>query len=132
MGEPMNDLHVHLHLVQRIFMLILSFCLVCWALLTEFRPYFAGLILGILVSMMNAKYLAWKIEKLSEPLKSSKKMSRMNIGFLTRASVVALAGLIAIRFEQHFQISTAIIGFFFAHFVSYVIFIVKAFAKEKQ
>ena len=54
--------------VQNAFFFFLSFCLVGWALLVDYRPYLAGFMLGSVVSMINARHLAWKIGRATEQL----------------------------------------------------------------
>jgi ATP synthase protein I len=121
----MNDLSAHLKTVQTVFLFFLSFCLAAWAIFESYRPYSAGLMLGAVVSMFNARFLAWKIRKLSEQViaaPSEQKIPRTaNIGFLTRAAVAGLAGLLAVRYPQHFALPTTIVGCFFAQSATIVL-----------
>ncbi|WP_028550952.1 ATP synthase subunit I [Paenibacillus sp. UNC451MF] len=121
----MDDFSAHLKTVQNVFLFFLSFCLVVWAIFVEFRPYSAGLMLGSIVSMINARYLAWKIRKLSEKVieapPEQKVPNKANIGFLTRAAIAGLAGLVAIRFPEHVAILTTIVGYFFAQLATLVL-----------
>lgn len=116
----MDDFSAHLKTVQNVFLFFLSFCLAAWAVLVEYRPYAAGLILGSAVSMINARYLAWKIQKFATAA-IEKKGRKVNLGFLTRAAMAALAGLIAIRYPQHFAFTTTIAGYFFAQLATLVV-----------
>jgi ATP synthase protein I len=122
----MDDVSAHLKTVQNVFLFFLSFCLVCWALFVEFRPYSAGVMLGSIASMINARHLAWKIHRLSEKaiaasLEQRAPRKAANIGFLTRAAIAGLAGLIAVRYPEHIALATTIAGYFFAQLATLVL-----------
>jgi ATP synthase protein I len=116
----MDDFSAHLKAVQNVFLFFLSFCLAAWAVLVEYRPYMAGLMLGSVASMINARYLAWKIHKFTAAA-IEQKGRKVNLGFLTRAAIAALAGLIAVRYPQHIALTTTIAGYFFAQLATLVL-----------
>jgi ATP synthase protein I len=116
----MDDFSAHLKTVQNVFLFFLSFCLAAWALFVEYRPYSAGLMLGSVASMINARYLAWKIHKFTDAA-LEKKGRKVNLGFLTRAATAALAALVAIRYPQHVALTTTIAGYFFAQLATLVV-----------
>jgi ATP synthase protein I len=120
----MDDFSAHLKTVQNAFLFFLSFCLVGWALLEDYRPYVAGLMLGSIVSMINARHLAWKIGRTTKRLLKQPNTRKANMGFLTRGAIAALAGLIVIRYPQHLALSTTIAGYFFAQLATIVLGIV--------
>ncbi len=113
----MIEFSAHIKSIQKVFMFFLSFCLVCWALIIDYRVYFSGLMVGATVSLINARYLAWKINKLTDSTLNIKKTSLVNLGFLTRAAIVTIAGLIAIKYNQFVSLPTVLVGTFFVHFV---------------
>jgi ATP synthase protein I len=117
----MDNFKAHLKTVQNVFLFFLSFCLVGWALLVDYRVYFAGLMLGSIAGMINAKYLAWKIHKLAAIAIEQKGRKKMNLGFLTRAAIVGLAAVVALRYPQHVALSTTVAGYFFAQLVTIVL-----------
>jgi ATP synthase protein I len=116
----MDDFSAHLKTVQNVFLFFLSFCLAAWALLVDYRVYVAGLMLGSIASMINAKYLAWKIHKFTNAV-IEQKGRKVNLGFLTRAAIAALAGLVAFRYPQHVALTTTIVGYFFAQLATLVL-----------
>ncbi|TDF93553.1 ATP synthase subunit I [Paenibacillus piri] len=124
----MNDLSAHLKTVQNVFLFFLSFCLAVWAIFVDYRPYLAGLMLGSAASMINARYLAWKIRKLSEKViaapSEQKPPRQAGIGFLTRAAIAGLAGLVAVRYPQHVALATTVAGYFFAQLATLVLGII--------
>ncbi|CAG7655623.1 ATP synthase subunit I [Paenibacillus allorhizosphaerae] len=117
----MDDFKAHLKTVQNVFYFFLSLCLVCWAMLVDYRPYFAGLMLGAFVSLVNAKYLAWKIHKLTDTLPETTSKRKMNMGFLTRAALATLAAVLALKYKQHFSLHTVIAGYFFIQLATLVL-----------
>jgi ATP synthase protein I len=131
----MNEFSAHLKTFQNAFFFFLSFCLVAWALFVEYRPYSAGLMLGSAVSMINARYLAWKIRKLSEKAIAAgpeqKVPSKSNIGFLTRAAIAGLAGLIAVRYPEQIAVTTTIAGYLFAQLATLVLGIISVKRSKK-
>ena len=131
----MNEFSAHLKTFQNLFFFFLSFCLVAWALFVEYRPYSAGLMLGATVSMINARYLAWKIRKLSEKAIAArpepKVPGKSNIGFLTRAAIAGLAGLIAVRYPGYFDIITTIAGYLFIQLATLVLGIISVKRSKK-
>jgi ATP synthase protein I len=116
----MDDFAAHLKAVRNVFLFFLSFCLAAWAVLVEYRPYVAGLMLGSVASMVNARYLAWKIHKFTVAA-IEQKGRKVHLGFVTRAAIAALAGLVAVRYPQHVALTTTIAGYFFAQLATLVL-----------
>ena len=106
----MNDFFAHLKTTFRLSIFLLSFTLMGWALLPEYRSYIAGFMLGTVVSIVNSCYLALKIHKISEAGIRREKQ-KVNIGFITRASLALLAVVAAIKYEQ-IEFSTTLAGLF--------------------
>ncbi|MFN0224578.1 ATP synthase subunit I [Paenibacillus sp. KR2-11] len=121
----MDEFSAHLKTVQNIFLFFLSFCLVGWALLEGYRPYVAGVMLGSAVSMINARYLAWKIRKVTGSDGDEQPPARKaNMGFMTRAAIATLAGIVAIRYPEHVSLPTTVAGYFFTQLVTLVLGII--------
>lgn len=112
----MNDLASLLAILLRVFLLWLAALLVVWALLPDAKPIAAGLILGSSISMLNAQLLGAKTQQLAK-LAIENKSKKMSLGFLTRACLVLIGTMTAVRFDQ-FDLVSTIIGFaFFPVFV---------------
>ncbi len=126
----MDEFSAHLKTVQNVFLFFLSFCLAAWALLVDYRVYAAGLMLGSIASMINARYLAWKIHKFTAAV-LEQKGRKVNLGFLTRAAIAALAGLVAVRYPQHVALSTTIAGYFFTQLATLVLGILSSKRSKK-
>ncbi|NDI36844.1 ATP synthase subunit I [Chengkuizengella sediminis] len=119
----MNNLSALTKNAYKITIYVLVACFVTWALLPHYRVYSAGLILGILVSLINARYLQWKIELMSE-VAIKKLKRRVNDGFMTRASLSLIAVVISIKFEQHIAFSTTLAGLFFVQSLTFILGII--------
>ncbi|WP_426450450.1 ATP synthase subunit I [Paenibacillus sp. S-38] len=118
----MDDFSAHLKTVQNTFLFFLSFCLVGWALLEGYRPYFAGLMLGATVSIINARYLAWKIRRVTGSEGDGPPPARKaNMGFMTRAAIATMAGLLANRYPEFVSLPTTVAGYFFTQLVTLVL-----------
>lgn len=116
----MNDLHAYLKTVTKLTFIILSLCFLCWAILEAYRPYIAGFMLGVTVSLINAHYLSLKIRQLSQVVLGISGR-RINLGFLTRAAIAVLAAMAAIQFEEHLSIMTTAAGIFFVPLASLIV-----------
>jgi len=126
----MDDFSATLKTVQNAFLFFLSFCLAAWALLVDYRIYFAGLMLGSIASMINARFLAWKINKMAAAA-IEQKGRKVTLGFLTRAAIAALAGLVAVRYPQHIALTTTIAGYFFVQLATLVLGILSIRKSQK-
>jgi len=126
----MDEFSATLKTVQNVFLFFLSFCLAAWAILVDYRVYIAGLMLGALASMINARFLAWKINKLGAAA-IEQKGRKVTLGFLTRAAIAAVAGLVAVRYPQHFALATTIAGYFFTQLATLVLGILSIRKSQK-
>jgi len=125
----MDEFTAHLRKVQKISFFFLSFCFMAWAVLPAYREYAAGLILGTAVSMINSRYLAWKIRLLSKAA-IEQSGRKINMGFVTRAAMSLLAVLIAYKFEQ-VAISTTLVGLFFVQLATLLVGIISNLQSRK-
>jgi ATP synthase protein I len=116
----MDDFAGHLRKASRITLFFLSFCLVAWALgPTAFKPYIGGLIVGVIISITNGLYLAWKVNRVGQ-LAVDHVKKRVGLGFFTRGCLAVLGAIIAQRLELSliatvaglffFQLATLLLG----------------------
>jgi ATP synthase I chain. len=97
----------------RISIFFLSFCLLGWALAdTGGQRWFAGLALGTVVSVINGRYLAMKVDLLAKAA-VERTARRINLGFVTRASMALLAVVAAVKFADRFELMAVMAGLFF-------------------
>lgn len=107
---------------QRMWMLYLLAFLVLGAGFTPYLRIFLGLLLGAVISFYNLWILQKKIYDFGEAV--ANKQSAKGIGTVSRFAAVALAVIIAIRFEEYFHIIAVIIGLMTAYIVIMVDFMV--------
>ncbi|RTE08985.1 ATP synthase subunit I [Paenibacillus whitsoniae] len=119
----MDEFSATLKTVQNIFLFFLSFCLAAWAFFVDYRVYIAGIMLGSLASMINARFLAYKINKMAAAA-IEQKGRKVTLGFLTRAAIAGFAGLVAVRYPEQVALTTTIVGYFFAQLATLVLGIV--------
>lgn len=116
----MDDFAGHLKSVTRVTLYVLLVCLLTWVLFPPLKPYAAGLILGTSISLINARYMAWKIEQLGKAA-VDKTNKRINLGFATRAATALLAVVIAFRYKEQVSFSTTLAGLFFVQLIALVL-----------
>ncbi len=124
----MDEFSAHLRTVLKSTLFFLSVCFFGWAVLPPYRGYFAGLILGTAVSLINAQYLAWKIRQLSRAAEE-KSGRRVNLGFVTRASTSLLAVLVSLR-SPHIEFSATLAGLFFVQLATLLVGIISNLRKK--
>lgn len=127
----MDEYSAPLKTVQTSFLFFLSFCLAGWGLAVDARPFFAGLMLGALASFINARHLAWKVNRVGEVAVSGLG-KRVNLGFLTRAAIATLAAAIALRYPLYFAFSTTVAGLFFSQLVTLLMGIVASYRRSRK
>jgi len=127
----MDDFSAHLETVQKITLFFLSLCFMGWALFPAYRAYVSGLIVGTVASWINASYLAWKIRQLSQAA-IDKTNRKINLGFVTRASVSLLAVVLSIRSGGQIALATTLIGLFVVQLATLLLGFVSIFRKTQS
>ncbi|WP_158289670.1 ATP synthase subunit I [Paenibacillus flagellatus] len=115
----MNDLSGFLKTISKFSLYLFAAGLLLWAVLTEYRPFVAGLLLGMAISLTNFVYLGLKTRQLGELVAQGVK-KRFNLGFFTRASLAVLAVMVAYKSER-FDLAATIIGLFYAQTTAFVL-----------
>lgn len=112
----MNDLDALLRRVFRYALFFMAACLLAWALVPSLKTYAAGLILGTIISLINARILDSKIQSITRiALENSGR--RANAGFVSRICMALIGVMISLKFSQ-FHLMTTIAGFFFVQLVT--------------
>ncbi|UOR14036.1 ATP synthase subunit I [Halobacillus amylolyticus] len=105
----------HMIVRQRKWMFYLLALLVLGWGVTPWQPVFLGLLLGSSLSFYNLWLMQRKIKKLGEA--SADNHSIRGIGTFTRLASGALAVVIALQFEEHFQLFAVVLGLMAAYIV---------------
>ncbi|GAA3412904.1 ATP synthase subunit I [Paenibacillus hodogayensis] len=125
----MNDLAGFLKTISRSSLVLFAAGLVLWSVLPTYRPYVAGLLLGMLASYVNVMYLGMKTRQLADLAAQRGERKRFNLGFLTRAAMAILAVMLAYKSEQ-FELVTTIIGLFYGQAALFITAAVAFFRKS--
>lgn len=81
-----------------------------WALHHETRAVTLGMTLGLLAGLVNFRYLALKVRRVTEAVAKQEKSS-FSLGFATRISFGILVTMFSVKYE-HFSLEATIIGLF--------------------
>ncbi|MGP4106160.1 ATP synthase subunit I [Virgibacillus sp. L01] len=106
---------------QRKWMFYLLAILVLGAGFTQYQSIFLGLLLGSIVSFYNLWLLQRKTNDFAESVE--KNQSARGLGTVSRLAAVALAVIIALRFEEHFHIIAVLIGLMTSYLVIIIDFV---------
>ncbi|GIP35545.1 ATP synthase subunit I [Paenibacillus sp. J2TS4] len=125
----MNDLTAYMKTVFRAALFFLAACLLLWALIPQVKPYAAGLVLGTVISLINARLLGYKIQVVTK-LVLENTGKRVNLGFISRACMVLIGTMICVKFPQ-FDLISMVIGLFFVPLVTLLMGIFSIFKTNK-
>lgn len=104
----MNELTKQVHRLLRVTFFLLAVYVFLWGMAIE-RPFFAGLILGTAISMVNALYSAGKIQRIRRAVEQNRP-AKGSSGMLFRFGNAALGAFVALRFPEHFHIVAYAVG----------------------
>ncbi|GIP40935.1 hypothetical protein J31TS4_42150 [Paenibacillus sp. J31TS4] len=114
----MNELSAYVRRIGRVVLLIVAAELMVYALWPEAKALAAGLLLGTIVSFLNALLLRLRIERLSELMAGMQPgKKRPSLAFVSRICMSLLAVMTAVKFPQ-FDLVGTIIGLFIVQFVA--------------
>ncbi|WP_188456670.1 ATP synthase subunit I [Virgibacillus oceani] len=111
---------------ERKWMFYLLAILVLGAGFTPYLRIFLGLLLGSVVSFYNLYLLQKKTNDVAEAVGQGK--SVRGVGTLSRLAAVALAVVIALRYEDYFHIIAVVIGLM----TSYLVIMIDFFVHESK
>ncbi|MFD1036856.1 ATP synthase subunit I [Virgibacillus byunsanensis] len=115
---------------QRKWMFYLLALLVLGAGFTPYLRIFLGLLLGSVISLYNLVLLQRKTYDFTEAV--AKKQPARGLGTVSRFAAVALAVIIALRFEDYFHIIAVIIGLMTSYLVMVIDFVISHFKSEES
>lgn len=81
-----------------------------WALHHETRTVTLGMTLGLLAGLVNFRYLAVKVRRVSQSVANHEGRA-FSLGFVTRISFAILATMFSVKIE-HFSLEATIVGLF--------------------
>ncbi|CAM3698948.1 ATP synthase subunit I [Cohnella lubricantis] len=92
----MDELPALLKRVSRIAFFFLSMGCLGWVILPGYKPVFGGFLIGVIGGLAISWHLAWKLVRLGDAAAAGRK-PRSGLGFLTRACIGLLAGVVSVR-----------------------------------
>lgn len=117
----MNEIPSYIYWLTRTTFVFLAFCFIAVALLPDYRPISFGLIVGTAVSFVNTKYLARKVQKMTDEAASGTGKRFKGLGFAQRAAISIGGVILAIEFPHLFEIHALAGSLVFAPFALVVI-----------
>lgn len=100
-------------------LLFLSFCIMLWALLPDWRIYSAGAALGAAASLANAYLLRKRVAWIGIVFKENPNPPRrVGMGLASRLAMVLFAAMVAYRYPEYFHLPTVMYACFFMPLVS--------------
>ncbi|RUS49164.1 ATP synthase subunit I [Cohnella sp. AR92] len=104
----MNELPDLLKRVSRIAFFFLSMGCLGWAVWPAYQNVFGGFMIGVIGGMAISWHLAWKLVRIGDSVVSGRK-PRSGLGFVTRACIGLLAGVISVRMLE-FNLAATVTG----------------------
>ncbi|USB32888.1 ATP synthase subunit I [Paenibacillus sp. YPG26] len=112
----MDELRVYRRVLKVATYSALALCFIAAALFQEYKSIPIGIALGIVVSYVNANYLALKVRRFMDGI-TSQDQRRRGLGFFTRAAFALAAAMIAIKKPEMFNIYAVVGGLVFSQFL---------------
>ncbi|MEK3900496.1 MULTISPECIES: ATP synthase subunit I [unclassified Paenibacillus] len=106
----MDNMTPVINIVTRVTVIIMAGLVMGWALHHETRAVTLGMTLGLLAGLVNFRYLALKVRRVTEAVAKQEKSS-FSLGFATRISFGILVTMFSVKYE-HFSLEATIIGLF--------------------
>lgn len=94
-----DDLTRRVNGLVRLMLLLIAVWVLGWGL-TPWKPFFLGLIVGSLASLVNALHMAWRVRRFFRWYNLTGRRPRLAAGTPFRFSMAILAGLVAWRWPQ--------------------------------
>jgi len=94
-----DDLNPRVIGLVRMMLLLMAVWVLCWGV-TPWKPFFFGLIVGSLASLINALHTAWRVRRFFAWFNRTGRRPRFAAGTALRFGVAILAALVAWRWPQ--------------------------------
>lgn len=95
----MTDMDKIVQAITRVTYLLISVSLLGCVFFPDLRPIMAGFLIGAVIGLINVRYLAIRIHKVTESV-VNQESRRFGLGFGIRFLIALLGVMAALRFEQ--------------------------------
>lgn len=106
----MDNMTPLINIVTRITLIIMAGLVMGWSLHHETRAVTLGMTLGMLAGIVNFRYLAIKVRRVTQSVVDQQNRS-FSLGFITRISFGLLVTMFSVKYE-HFSLEATIAGLF--------------------
>lgn len=106
----MDNMTPLINIVTRITLIIMAGLVMGWSLHHETRAVTLGMTLGMLAGLVNFRYLAIKVRRVTQAVVDQQRRS-FSLGFATRISFGILVTMFSVKYE-HFSLEATITGLF--------------------
>lgn len=96
----------------RITLVCLILSLAVWVIAEPWRPVAAGFGAGSIISLLNANLLRNRVQNIPGDSSTSKRRTRVRLGFGMRTALVLLGALFALRFPHMLNLPSILAGSF--------------------
>ncbi|MBP2001822.1 ATP synthase protein I [Paenibacillus shirakamiensis] len=126
----MSELPKYRKVLTMLTLYFVALCLLLAALMPSYRSVPQGLILGSVVSWINAYYLGYKVMKVTDAAASGQSARRMGMGFGVRAALSILAVMMTVKLPMYFNVFAVVGSLVLAQFL--ILFIGIRFSKSNS
>lgn len=106
----------------RIATFFLSACFLVWAFLPDWRIYAAGVILGVVASVINGMMLRRRVDMIGTVFTNNPNAPRKaSLGLASRLATVLLVAMVAYKYPETFHLPSVLLSCFFMPIVTLVL-----------
>lgn len=106
----MDNMTPIINTVTRVTLVLMAGLVMGWALHHETRAITLGMTLGLLAGLVNFRYLALKVRRVTQSI-ANKEGNAFSLGFVTRICFGILVTMFSVKIE-HFSLEATIAGLF--------------------
>jgi hypothetical protein len=106
----MDNMTPMINTVTRVTIVLMAGLVMGWALHHETRAVTLGMALGLVAGLVNFRYLAVKVRRVTQSI-ASKEGNAFSLGFATRICFAILVTMFSVKIE-HFSLEATIAGLF--------------------
>lgn len=122
------DIRTIFNRLRRHIFFLLAFYVLLWGF-TPYKAVFLGLTLGTSLSLFNMWLLVKRMDRFSSAIDEGKPLR--SLGTVSRMATAVLAVLIALKFPEHLNIYSVIVGLMTSYIVIMIDFFVQTFNSRK-
>lgn len=127
----MTEMRTHLNFALRGAFFIAAGALLVWAFFPDAKQEAAGLMLGMVFSLINGWYLALKVHQFGELAAGNSQKRMLGLGFGVRAALTVMAVAVAVKREP-FDVVFTLIGLAYVYIAILISGIIQSIKSSKD